>query len=107
MRGYVLQAGQVKRIGVRVMTVVAHQGALLALRQVVLVRGETVVDEDGGPPAPGIEVPRAEHARERTHETGRHGMYLGHIAERQSLGVWNLRHQRGAARTLAKHELLR
>ena len=46
MRRNILQAGVEKRVGVRAVTVVAHQGAVAALRVVELAAREAVVDDD-------------------------------------------------------------
>ena len=45
VRRDILQAGQMERVGVRVMPVVAHQRAATALRMVELVAREAIVDQ--------------------------------------------------------------
>ena len=48
MRGDVLQSGQKERIIMGIVAVVAHQGARIALRMIVLVCAKAVVDEQQG-----------------------------------------------------------
>ncbi len=48
MGGDVLQANQKEGIIVRVVAVVAHQGAGVALRMVILARAKAVIDEQHG-----------------------------------------------------------
>ena len=44
----VLQADQTERVGVRMVTIMAHQGAGAALRVVILALRKTIIEEDGG-----------------------------------------------------------
>ena len=51
VRGDVLQTGQVEGVGVRTVTVMAHQRAFAALRVVELVARKAIIDEQQRAPA--------------------------------------------------------